>query len=377
MYLSCNMDLHFVRMPYSLAIFDLDGTLVDSFPWFWRTINEVADKFGFRRVNDDELEGCARHRRARSWPGCNCRCGRCRLSARHMRRLKAEAAANTPLFAGVPEMLQQLTDAGIKLALVTSDSRANARRKLGAAAGPDLVLRLRRLAVRQAVAVSPCHQARGDRQGGIIAIGDEVRDVEAARAVGISAGRWRGDAAPQALRAMQPDFMFERMEDIREGCLGPTIGRDNRVIGETRGECQNGVDILALSGSGTSCRSTPASARLSAGSERSQRQARSHAGTTCMRSAIIVILANTSRHGVTFRALIIAKVTVAANPKIEPLACLTPRSRPPQIPSGPRKTRAASCSDRSTRRSSAPAHIWSAAAASRWDRPSAGASGSP
>ena len=37
-------------MPYSLAIFDLDGTLADSFPWFLRTINDVADRFGFRRV---------------------------------------------------------------------------------------------------------------------------------------------------------------------------------------------------------------------------------------------------------------------------------------------------------------------------------------
>jgi len=37
-------------MPYSLVIFDLDGTLVDSFPWFLRTINDVADYFGFRRV---------------------------------------------------------------------------------------------------------------------------------------------------------------------------------------------------------------------------------------------------------------------------------------------------------------------------------------
>jgi len=44
-------------MPYSLAIFDLDGTLVDSFPWFLRTINDVADRFGFRRVRDEDVEG--------------------------------------------------------------------------------------------------------------------------------------------------------------------------------------------------------------------------------------------------------------------------------------------------------------------------------
>lgn len=48
--------LYRIFMPYSLAIFDLDGTLVDSFPWFLRTINDVADRFGFRRVTEEDVE---------------------------------------------------------------------------------------------------------------------------------------------------------------------------------------------------------------------------------------------------------------------------------------------------------------------------------
>ena len=35
--------LHTAPMPYSLVIFDLDGTLVDSFPWFLRNINDTAE----------------------------------------------------------------------------------------------------------------------------------------------------------------------------------------------------------------------------------------------------------------------------------------------------------------------------------------------
>ena len=42
-------------MPHRLVIFDLDGTLVDSFPWFLRNLNGVADKFGFHRVTDDDV----------------------------------------------------------------------------------------------------------------------------------------------------------------------------------------------------------------------------------------------------------------------------------------------------------------------------------
>ena len=53
-----------------------------------------------------------------------------------------------------------------------------------------------------------------------ISIGDEVRDIEAARAAGIACGAvlW-GYAAPEALRALGPELVFDRMEDIA-GLIG-------------------------------------------------------------------------------------------------------------------------------------------------------------
>ena len=57
-----------------------------------------------------------------------------------------------------------------------------------------------------------------------IAIGDEVRDIEAARAVGLACGAvtW-GYAAREALIALEPDLLIERMEDIAPALLP---GRD-------------------------------------------------------------------------------------------------------------------------------------------------------
>jgi phosphoglycolate phosphatase len=53
-----------------------------------------------------------------------------------------------------------------------------------------------------------------------IAIGDEVRDIEAARSAGIAcaAVTW-GYAAPAALRAQRPDLLFERMDEIAPALL--------------------------------------------------------------------------------------------------------------------------------------------------------------
>ena len=51
----------------------------------------------------------------------------------------------------------------------------------------------------------------------VLAIGDEVRDLEAARAAGIdfAAVTW-GYTAPERLLAHKPNVVFERMEEISE-----------------------------------------------------------------------------------------------------------------------------------------------------------------
>jgi phosphoglycolate phosphatase len=204
-------------MPYSLAIFDLDGTLVDSFPWFLRTINDVADRFGFRRVRDEDVEGL-RHASTREILGrLEVPVWRLPAIARYARRLKGEAASEIPLFAGTDAMLRRLAESGVQLALVTSDSEANARQKLGASAAL-----FSHFDCAASVFGKPAKFRRVIRRAGVvpqnvISIGDEVRDIEAARAVGIACGAvsW-GYAAPAALQALAPDYMFGHMRDIAE-----------------------------------------------------------------------------------------------------------------------------------------------------------------
>jgi phosphoglycolate phosphatase len=204
-------------MPYALAIFDLDGTLADSFPWFLRTINDIADRFGFRRVRDEDVEGL-RHASTREiLAHLEVPLWKLPAIARHARRLKGQAAAEIPLFAGVEGMLRTLTEGGVQLALVTSDSEANAREKLGEAAAL-----FSHFDCSASVFGKPVKFRRVIRRAGVepqrvISIGDEVRDIDAARAVRIACGAvcW-GYAAPPALRAREPDFIFEQMDEIAD-----------------------------------------------------------------------------------------------------------------------------------------------------------------
>jgi phosphoglycolate phosphatase len=144
------------------------------------------------------------------------------MIARHMRRMKAGHLDGIPLFPGAEAMLLSLRDGGLMLALVSSDNETNARRQLGDAAtlfshfdcGASLfgkATKFRRVVKR--AGVDPAQA---------ISIGDEVRDIEAARAAGIACGAvmW-GYAAPNALRALAPELVFERMEDIAAR-LAPT-----------------------------------------------------------------------------------------------------------------------------------------------------------
>ena len=43
------------RLAYRLVIFDFDGTLADSADWFIGMANEVARRFRFRQISDDEV----------------------------------------------------------------------------------------------------------------------------------------------------------------------------------------------------------------------------------------------------------------------------------------------------------------------------------
>jgi phosphoglycolate phosphatase len=205
-------------MRYALVIFDLDGTLADSFPWFLSVLNTVAREFRFREVAEDDIEplrhgsvhDILRKLEVPLW--------KVPRIATRMRAMKRADMAHIPLFAGVDAMLRALSDAGVTLALVSSDNEANVRDLLGEAnaalishfaCGASLfgkAAKFKRV-IREAGVVA----------GATIAIGDEIRDIEAARTAGIAcaAVTW-GYAAPDALRAHEPDVVFEKMEEIAE-----------------------------------------------------------------------------------------------------------------------------------------------------------------
>ena len=201
---------------YKLVIFDLDGTLADSFPWFLRVVNDVAREFDFMQVDAGDVEALRRKGSREILKFVGVPLWKLPMIATRMRVLKQSHLRDIPLFDGVPAMLKSLKNAGIVLALVSSDSEANARLQLG----PDNAALFTHFACGASLFGKTAKFSRVVKQVNVsprqaIAIGDEARDCEAARTAGIAFGAvtW-GYADPDTLRALNPDEIFSTVDDI-------------------------------------------------------------------------------------------------------------------------------------------------------------------
>ncbi|MGD9921842.1 MAG: HAD hydrolase-like protein [Pseudorhodoplanes sp.] len=200
---------------YRLAIFDLDGTLVDSFPWFLQVVNDVAREFGFRTVAPDDVAGLRRAGAREILKHLGVPLWKVPHIATRMRAMKREHLRDIPLFPGVPEMLRALRDGGIEIALVSSDSEANARAQLGDSTGCFSDFACGASLFGKAAKFKRTVRRAGIRTSDVIAIGDEMRDFDAAAAARLAFGgvAW-GYADPDTLRARHPQAWFESVADI-------------------------------------------------------------------------------------------------------------------------------------------------------------------
>ncbi len=174
--------------PPGLVVFDFDGTLADTFPVFLDVFDEVIDRFALRRPDAQDV---ARLRGQTSaeilrWLGVP----PLRLPAimRHARARMAERAHELTLFPGMEAIVHEVAERGFRVAVVSSNAERTVRLVLRESLCARVhtfrcgvgvfgkAARLRGL-MRRARVSAPA----------TVLVGDEERDVAAARAVGARA----------------------------------------------------------------------------------------------------------------------------------------------------------------------------------------------
>ena len=203
-------------MAYKLAIFDFDGTLADSADWLKGVFNQVASRYGFKQISDEDFavlrgrDNCAiiRHLGVPAW--------KMPFIANHMRKLAGRDASSIPLFDGSADLLRVLRERGVIVAIVSSNTEENIRRILG----PHNACLVAHYECGASIFGKASKFRHVLRRTGVgpkdaIAIGDETRDIEAAMQANIAAGAvaW-GYATPELLSSRSPAHMFETMDDI-------------------------------------------------------------------------------------------------------------------------------------------------------------------
>ncbi len=177
--------------PYAVVIFDFDGTLADTFPFVVSMFNEVAHKHGLNTIAPADIEPLRHRSTSEILRHLNLPWWRLPLVTRDFIQLMRDPAAPVRLFDGVPQVIDTLHGAGVRLGVVSSNSADNVARLLGPAlmakvahvdGGVGLLgkaPRIRRAARRLA-------QSGGPPQA--IYVGDQLADLAAARRAGVAFG---------------------------------------------------------------------------------------------------------------------------------------------------------------------------------------------
>ena len=208
-------------MSHRLALFDFDGTLADSQDWFLGVFDQVADRFGYRRLAPGDRERLRGLETKAILRDLGVPLWKLPMIARHLRELASRDIERIALFPGAAEMLDAVRAGGVRVAVVSSNDEGNVRRVLGEAAAHVACFACGASLFGKAGKIRGALKAMRAEPKDAILVGDEARDAAAARDVGIDCGlvAW-GYADPAFLRSLSPTLFFERMGEIAAVLIG-------------------------------------------------------------------------------------------------------------------------------------------------------------
>ena len=205
-------------MKYKLVIFDFDGTLADTFPYVLHIMDQVSEKFDLKKVDRSEIDTLRTFDARMVMKHLDIPFWKVPAISKHVMKLVAEDINFFSLFDGVDQLLRDLSNRGVKLGVVTSNSYENVQKILG----PENAALIHyyecgvQIFGKQAK-LKKILQQSDTRASETLCIGDEIRDIQAAQKVNIPFGAvaW-GYTNLEALKAYSPAEVFIKVGEIAE-----------------------------------------------------------------------------------------------------------------------------------------------------------------
>jgi HAD superfamily hydrolase (TIGR01549 family) len=195
-------------MPFKLVVFDFDGTVADSLMTALGIFNRFAAELRYKPIEDTEAVRSMTTRQFMKHHGISL--WRLPRLVRKFHAAAAEEAEKLKLYPGLPEMLATLHTDGVRLGILSSNKEENIRRCLrvnGAEEFFAFVVGYPKLfgkgrALRRIV------RAERIERPDVLYVGDEMRDIEAARKAGVASAAvtWGFHAEP-LLRTSEPNYI--------------------------------------------------------------------------------------------------------------------------------------------------------------------------
>ena len=194
-------------------VFDFDGTLADTLPITVSCVNKLADEYGYEKK---EIFGKIRNKTMRQIIKDELGLSMIQIPG-YLKKLKPlieREKEKASLFAGIPEVLEELSKKYI-LFILTSNAPEIVDHVLGENKPMiDFIFSNTSLFGKHKV-LQALLAERNLKRDEIVYIGDEVRDIEAAKKLGVKvvAVTW-GYNSKKLLEKERPDYLVEKPEEI-------------------------------------------------------------------------------------------------------------------------------------------------------------------
>ncbi len=200
------------------VIFDLDGTLVDSLETFIKIGNQIAKKYGYESLNEQQVKELLKLPMKKRIESVKIPIFKLpKMGREAMKTYNLYASQDKPI-EGVKEMLVYLHQNGYKLNIISSNSLHNIHTFLKANEIElfDNIHSSKGLFAKH-ITIGKLISKLNVRKEEVIYVGDEQRDVEACKKIGIKviSVLWGYDSL-ELLEKVKPDFIVSNPNEIIE-----------------------------------------------------------------------------------------------------------------------------------------------------------------